>query len=249
MVFVKVNCALILLCVSLVACGTAQPRVALSALADDGFEKPQFLPTLQYLPVQALDKQGEPIAYKPSVNPYLKKSGAIKKNHIETYILARRAYRANQLDSARQLLTELVKKNTKLSGPWVMLGDIALKKGELELAFEHFLQASTVNKNNINAYLRLAKVQRMQGDFIKAQNTYATLLSIWPDFPEAHLNLGVLYDVYFNDAVKAKKHMQAYQFLAAKPQDKALEWLADVEQRSVSAAEKDRRQRPNDQSE
>ncbi|MBX2809587.1 MAG: tetratricopeptide repeat protein [Cellvibrionaceae bacterium] len=222
-----------LMCLSLMACGTTQPVLESADVA--GADVPKLLPTLHYIPEQKLDKKGKPITYKPTSNPYLKKGRAIKKSYIEAYIVARRAYMAGQMDRAKQVLTELVDSGARLSGPWVMLGDIAMD--EPDVASEYFLKAIALNKNNVNAYLRLAKVQRMQGDFIAAQNTYAAVMSIWRDFPEAHLNLGVLYDVYLNDAIKAQQHLQAYQFLADKPNAQAIKWLDEVRQRSDSVVE------------
>ena len=74
-------------------------------------------------------------------------------------------------------------------------------------------EAIRINKDNVNAYLRLALAQRELGEFILAQNTYSEALAIWPDFPEAHLNLSILYDLYLNHPIRAQEHMEAYQFL------------------------------------
>ena len=201
-------------------------------LALTGNETANLLETSQYLPVPTFDKTGLMVPYEKTENPYLAKKGRIDKESVQTYIEARRAFKGNQLEQADLLLTGLTEKDASLSGPWVMKGDIALEQGKLEKALQNYVNAVKINKDNINGYLRLAKVQRIQGDFILAQNTYAKALSIWPDCPEAHLNLAVLYDVYMNHPLRAQKHMEAYQFLTDGENDKVAAWLDELQKRT-----------------
>jgi len=201
-------------------------------LAVTGNETADLLETSQYLPVPEFDKTGLMEPYERTENPYLAKKGRIDKESVQVYIEARRAFKGKQLEQADLMLTTLTEKDKSLSGPWVMKGDIALEQGKLDAALKHYVEAVKINKDNINAYLRLAHVQRIQGDFILAQNTYAKALSIWPDCPEAHLNLAVLYDVYMNHPLRAQKHMEAYQFLTDGENEKVAAWLDELQKRS-----------------
>ena len=63
-------------------------------------------------------------------------------------------------------------------------------------------------------------------------STYAEALSVWEDFPEAHLNLAVLYDIYLNDPLQAQQHMEAYQFLTEEKDAKTAEWLQEIQSRT-----------------
>ncbi len=193
--------------------------------------------TLEFIPKLKVDKKGNVIPYKASKNPYLRSSGSINKKSVEAYIQAKRAYKVENYDEVETILNGLLEKDTRLSGPWVMLGDVAIKRDQLTLAEEHFSKAISINKNNMNAYLRLAMIKRMQGDFKKAKSIYADTLTLWPDFPEAHLNLGVLYDVYLNDDVKAQKHIEAYQFLTDGDNDEVASWLLEIQERTGMAVE------------
>ncbi|MEO0443156.1 MAG: tetratricopeptide repeat protein [Pseudomonadota bacterium] len=192
-----------------------------------------LLPTLDYIPVLKIDKKGRPIPYRPAQNPYLKGSTRVSREATDAYQRAKQAFIIHDFEGAQQQLHYLLNNNARLSGPWVMLGDISLKQNALEQAAAHYLQAIAINKRNINAYLRLAKVQRMQGKFLRAQNTYAKSLAIWADFPEAHLNLGILYDLYLNDPVMAQKHIEAYQFLTGGKNTEVAAWLRDLQKRTA----------------
>lgn len=221
------------ICFILLGCGStsttpSEPLVDIQTIDD----QTNLVPTVEYIPKQKVNKKGELIPYESQENPYLKRQSAIKKVHIALYLAAKRAFDKNNLDESKSLLDDLVAQTDRLSGPWVMLGDIAVEKNQLSVANEHLIKAIKINKNNVNAYLRLAKVQRLQGQFLQAQHTYASVLSIWRDFPEAHLNLGVLYDVYLNDPRKARDHMLAYQFLSQEKNQQVDLWIKEIEQRS-----------------
>ena len=195
-----------------------------------------LMDTEQYLPVQQRDETGALIPYQAKPNPYTELSGRIDKKAVTAYIEARRAFSEKQLQQADKILTQITTDEPKLSGPWVMRGDIAVEQNNLELAVEHYAKAIEVNKVNINAWLRLAKVQRERGHFRHAQNTYARALALWPDAPEAHLNLGVLYDVYLNEPLKAQAHMEAYQLLRSENNPQATAWLDEVRSRTGVAS-------------
>lgn len=236
MVMVSIKKLLILtFLLSLYACGTTgNAPLGLNISADDNaaVQEKQLLSTIDYLPVQKVNNKGELIDYKPSKNPYLKRGLAIKKVHLALFLAAKRAYDKDNLDEAGVLLQDLVSQTNKLSGPWVKLSDIALEKNQYQIAEERLIKAIDINKNNVNAYLRLAKIQRLQGEYVNAHHVYVKALSIWKDFPEAHLNLGVLYDVYLNEPVQARDHMKAYQFLTEGKNKKVDLWIEEIEKRA-----------------
>ena len=234
MVFIKLT-LLLSTCFILYACGTTDTSPVSSTVNETDTGSTALMATSQYIPKQKTNRKGELIPYEPIDNPYLKRQPAVKKVHLALFLAAKRAYEKSNWDEAESILEDLVVQTNRLSGPWVMLSDIALKKNQLSEAHDHLKKAITINKKNINAYLRLAKIQRLQGDYIEAQHTYAQLLSIWPDFPEAHLNLGVLYDVYLNNPIQAKAHMQAYQFLAQKENEQVSLWIKEIQERTKAS--------------
>lgn len=200
-------------------------------VADDA--KPTLLPTKQFVPVQEFDKKtGLAVPYEGEENPYTSQKGRIKKESVSAFIEAKRAYKSKQWDRAKSILNNLAESDKSLSGPWMMLGDIAMEQNDVAKAKEHYEQAIKVNKENVNAYLKVAKIEREKGQFIAAQNTLTSALTVWPDFPEAHLNIGVLYDLYLNHPIRAQQHMEAYLFLTEWKDEKVKTWLAEVQSRT-----------------
>jgi tetratricopeptide (TPR) repeat protein len=189
--------------------------------------------TQEFIPAPKVDKDGAPLPYEAKPNPYLQQKGRINKESVDKFVNAKRALKFKQDLQAEKMLLELTESDRTLSGPWVVLGDIATDRKDYAKAIEYYAQAIKLNRNNMNAYMRLALAQRLKGDFLRAQNTYAEALMIWPDSPEAHLNLAVLYDVYLNHPLRAQKHMEAHQFLTAGQSKEVAGWLSEIQKRTL----------------
>jgi tetratricopeptide (TPR) repeat protein len=193
--------------------------------------KVELMATEQYLPVQTYDEKNQLIPYQEKENPYLAQKAQVDKGSVLLFIEAKTAWRNEDANTAKQKLNVIIKNDKALSGPWMMLGDIALAEKDYPQALENYQQGLTVNPNNINGYTALAQVQRMQGRYDHAQNTLAKALALWPDFPEAHYNLSILFDIYLNQAAKAKQHLDAYILLTGGDAE-SLQWLEQLKQRA-----------------
>ena len=170
--------------------------------------------SLIYIPkVKVDEKTGAIKKYTPRPNPYLKIKKQLAAPAVGQFIAAKRDIELKRYKSAESILTGLTKEYKNLSGPWYLLGEIGMEKNELDKAAENFKRAIKINRRNINAHLRLALVYRKQGKYKASQSAYVDLLAVWPDFPEAHLNLGILYDIYLNKALEGQRHYEAYHFL------------------------------------
>lgn len=231
MKYIDRSCVLLpILCATLLgACTSAGPRESASASPESRLE---LVDTSQYLPVKSLDENGLPIRYRPRQNPYTQLQNQIDKQAVETFIQARRALSDYDLPHAEQLLVALRKEQPQLSGPLVLHGDLEAARGNLPAAVEHYQTAIEITPVNFNAWIRLAKAQRMQGQFERAQNTYAEALRRWPDGAALHWNLGVLYDLYLNMPEQAQAHMEAYQMLSGDNSGEVAAWLSEIRQRT-----------------
>lgn len=213
------------ICTWVAACAQ---KVALPSLED----KVQLKETSQFIPTQAYDEKQMPITYEPVENPYLAQRGRVDKGSVLLFIEAKKAINKKDYKTAKAKLLVITGNDDSLAGPWVLMGQIAQEQKELERAVEYYQKAIHINSKNINAYTALAHVQRQLGKFNVAQNTLAEALRVWPDFPEAHLNLGVLYDLYLNKPVMAQQHMEAFLFLTKRDKGEAEAWLEEVKGRT-----------------
>jgi tetratricopeptide (TPR) repeat protein len=184
------------------------------------------------LPRQTYNSAGKKVPYVPLPNPYTTKAATIPAEAKAIFAAGSRQLQGGDLKGARAKFRRLTEKYPSLSGPWVKLGVIAEKREKYDEAIKCYKQAISVNKNNVNAYIALGLVQRRQGHFSDAQKSYLQALGVWRDFPEAHLNLAILYDLYANKPEEAQKHYEAYYFLTGMKNEKVHKWLVEVKRRT-----------------
>jgi TolA-binding protein len=184
------------------------------------------------LPRQAYDASGVKIPYAAQPNPYTTGSAPVPAEARALFSAADVQLKQGALDRAQEKFATLAEKYPDLSGPWVKLGEIAEDREQYAQAVGYYREAISRNKNNVNAYIALGMVQRRLGRFNDAQDTYLAALDVWKDFPEAHLNLAILYDLYADEAEAAQKHYEAYDFLTGSKDQDVQKWLVEVRNRT-----------------
>ncbi len=81
---------------------------------------------------------------------------------------------------------------------------------------------------------------RHKGQFAKAREAYESALALDPAYADAHLNLGVLLDLYLAEPTLALVHYERYLALAPGGDAAVGKWVADLKTRkpaSVAAAD------------
>ena len=84
-----------------------------------------------------------------------------------------------------------------------------------------------IKTNSLNPYAQLYKGQHLQdkGQFIKAEEYYLAALTIWPNYPEAQLNMAILLELYRGKLLEAHQYYSA--FLKNHAEDKQVQrWQA-----------------------
>ena len=144
----------------------------------------------------------------------------------------------NKLDLAEKSFTKMTKDYPLLSGPFANLGVIYCKKGEWEKAQGFLISAVDKNSKNAKALNQLGYVYRQRGDFSNAEKSYKQAISSTPNEPAGYLNLGVLYDIYMGEFVKASQLYQKYQSLQSAPDRKVAGWIVDINRRAGISSKK-----------
>ncbi|MDK9556552.1 tetratricopeptide repeat protein [Marinobacter sp. M216] len=186
----------------------------------------------RYLPKQAYDAQGKKVAYVPAPNPYTSASAPVPPEAVTRFRTANGLMADEQYRDARKAFEAITRDYPDLSGPWLKLGELAEIGERMERAEKSYRKALAVNPENVNAYLALAMFQRRSGDFEAARDTYVSALELWKDFPEAHLNLAILYDLYMNQPALAQPHFEAYDFLTNGDNPQVADWLIEIRRRT-----------------
>jgi tetratricopeptide (TPR) repeat protein len=81
--------------------------------------------------------------------------------------------RLNKFDEAERALKQSIWLNESFSGPYVTLGQIALKKGDPQIAIGYLEKAAKLDPNNYHAHFYLAKAYKSTGRDADADRQFA----------------------------------------------------------------------------
>ena len=155
----------------------------------------------------------------------------VKNGNEEAFARAVEAIRDGQLREAEVLLLEITADQPELAGPWINLGQVYVALEQPEEARLAFTEAIRANPRSCPAYNELGVLSRRYGDFAGAEEHYRTCIEIVPDFKEAYLNLGILYELYLGRLPEALDYYRRYQALLGEPDRRVQGWVMDLERR------------------
>ena len=148
------------------------------------------------------------------------------------------ALKNGDIEAALELLLQVSRDAPDKPFVFTNLGLTYFKLQKLDLAGQAFRQAIELNKRDAVAYNHLGILQRHKGQFKEALQQYQRAIQIDSDYALAHLNLGILFDIYFQDLKKALAHYQRYQTLISEEDSQVAGWIVDIERRLKSASAK-----------
>jgi tetratricopeptide (TPR) repeat protein len=125
----------------------------------------------------------------------------------------------------------------QFAGPPLNLGLLYLKQSKLGEAETALKTAVKINPANVQAGNELGIVERRLGKFADAEAVYQATLAADPNYAPAHLNLGVLYDLYLAEPQKALDEFERYVELAGSNKQVA-GWIAELRKRVGAPAVK-----------
>jgi tetratricopeptide (TPR) repeat protein len=144
------------------------------------------------------------------------------------YQLALTKMKNQHWQQAKLLLNEVIEQSPELSGAHLNKALAQYHLKQFNSAIQSLNDAGKVNALSPYSYNLQGVLAREVGKFSQAEKYYQKALTIWPDYPQAHLNLAVLFELYRGEFSKAKTHYQAYLLL--EPNDKKTKlWLAGLE--------------------
>jgi tetratricopeptide (TPR) repeat protein len=118
----------------------------------------------------------------------------------------------------------------QFAGPQLNLGLLYLSESRLPEAEASFKTALERSPANSVAGNELGIVERKLGKFAEAEAAYQRTIAAEPNYAPAHLNLGVLYDLYLAQPQKALDEFQRYLELVGENKQVA-GWVVELRKR------------------
>jgi len=149
-----------------------------------------------------------------------------------SYEAALSAMRAGKTGQAEKALQQLAVQYPDYSGPQANLGILYFHQNKLEKAKAAFQVSLKINPQNVVSLNHLGIISRGAGDFQQAKTYYEQALQIDPDYAYAHLNFGILLELYMGKLAEALGHYQRYQELTPEEDVDVKKWIIDLGRRA-----------------
>jgi tetratricopeptide (TPR) repeat protein len=180
--------------------------------------------------LSACSNNVKPTADSSKQNQVAVKQGRdLSDNEKIEYQQAIEALTANDLPKAEKLLQKL---SDKAGASTAVSANLALtyyKQQRYDLAEKQINNALAVNEANAEtqniAGLIAVEMKKHQA----AENYYKRALALNPDFANAHYNIALLYDIYFQDIPNAYNHYKKYLSLVGDSDKETKEWVEQLQ--------------------
>jgi tetratricopeptide (TPR) repeat protein len=148
---------------------------------------------------------------------------------------ARAHLRAGRTADAERSFRDVIAKHPELGGAHANLGLILRNSGKHDESIAALEQAVKVSPKQPVFHNQLGVSYRHKGDFQKARNAYEQAIALDDNYADAHLNLGVLLDLYLGDNTLALVHYERYLALSPAGDAAVGKWVADLRNRKPAS--------------
>ena len=156
----------------------------------------------------------------------------------QDYLQAIAALKSGDTAEALELLLQLSREAPDKPNVFTNLGLAYFQLQQAELAEQAFMQALAGNADDAIAHNHLGILKRRKGQFQDALLEYQRAIEIDAEYARAHLNLGILFDLYLQDLEKALQQYRKYLELTSEENAQVAGWIVDIERRLKSTTRK-----------
>jgi len=159
-------------------------------------------------------------------------SAPLTSNQRERYLKALDAAAEGDYPTATERLLQLSREQPKHAGTWLNLAAIYYRAEQPEQARSALDEAQALEPDNGLIFNLKGSLALDAGEIDKAKQHYQSALNKDSTLAEAHYNLGLLYDTYYQNLAEAISHYQAYLELLPENDDTTRQWVQQL-QRSL----------------
>ncbi len=141
---------------------------------------------------------------------------------------------SGDLDQAIVLLNDITQKNPDLAIVYRHLGVLHIRQNDFSAAEQALMKSVKLYGHDPIAYNHLGIAKRGLGKFTRAREAYNKAIELKPDYADAILNLGILYDLYLHQLDRALIYYTQFLSVVAPKDKQALlveKWKIDIKNR------------------
>ncbi len=135
----------------------------------------------------------------------------------------------SELEKSKISFQRMIEIQPDLAGPWANLALIQIKQQQYEKAEKNITIALEKNPNMAQALNMAGYIANRRGYINKAKHFYEKAIVTKPDYPLAHYNLALLYDLYLQNIPKAVEHYQQYLALISYEDKNTMNWVEELQ--------------------
>ena len=148
---------------------------------------------------------------------------------------ARAHLRAGRVAEAERGFRDVIANHPELGGAHANLGLILRNAGKHDESMAALEQAVKVSPKQPVFHNQLGVSYCHKGQFQRARNAYEQAIALDDSYADAHLNLGVLLDLYMSDSPLALVHYERYLVLSPAGDAAVGKWVADLKNRKPAS--------------
>ncbi len=150
----------------------------------------------------------------------------------KSYQDALEAIKADEADKAVSPLVKIVHSHPEHLGAWINLSNVYLKGMKINDAENAAARAKAINPNIAEIYNLQGLINVQKGEYGNAEKNYLQAIQLKDNYAATHYNLGLLYDMYYQDIDRAIVQYDRYLELSGGTDKKTLGWVTELKQKS-----------------
>lgn len=152
----------------------------------------------------------------------------LNSSQLKHYQKAITALNKQAPNEAKPILEKLSKSQAQAAELWFNLSLANYQLNDLKAAESNLEKALDLNPENPQALVLKGALATKKGKINLAETLYLRAIKQQVNFANAHYNLALLYDIYYQDITQAVTHYQRYLELTNYSDKKTAVWLEEL---------------------
>ena len=144
------------------------------------------------------------------------------------YARALKQLSAGEAEKAEKTLSKLSRSHSSHMGLWINLANARYQTNNFTAATDALTQAKTINAKAAEIYNLSGLIAVEQQDYKTAESLYLKALSLNKNYANAHYNLALVYDIFYQDISNALIHYQQYLALIPEGDAATSSWVEEL---------------------